>query len=159
MNELFIISGGQTGVDRAALDFALDNNIPCGGWCPKGRITEDGIIPDRYPLKETETRDYSQRTYRNVKNSDGTIVFVKDRIDKGTGNTIDFAEQLDKPLYLVHLNMNIEDQQLGIYNWFIDNNIKKINIAGAKESHCPGIYKITRKFLDALYKYFKEEEK
>ncbi len=154
MDELYIISGGQTGVDRAALDFALNYGIPCGGWCPKGRIAEDGIIPEKYPLKETETKDYAQRTYRNVKNADGIIVLIRNNIDRGTGTTIDFAEQLDKPLYLVHLTMNIQDQQLGVFNWFIDNKIKKLNIAGPKESHSPGIYKLTYEFLESLYNHF-----
>ncbi len=155
IDKLFIISGGQTGVDRAALDFALENNIPCGGWCPKGRVAEDGIIDNKYPLFETETKDYSQRTYRNVKNSDGTLVFVKNNIDKGTGIAIDFAEQMDKPLYIVHLNMNVEDQEEGVFKWFKDNNIYKLNIAGSKESFCPGIYAITKNFLSIFFLKFK----
>jgi hypothetical protein len=148
INKLKIVSGGQTGVDRAALDFAMENHIECGGWCPKNRIAEDGTINEKYPLMETDTTDSSERTYRNVKDSDGTIVFVKNKIDEGTGLTIDFAEQMNKPLYIVHLTMNIEDQEAGVFNWFVENNIKTLNIAGAKESFCPGIYIETKEFLN-----------
>lgn len=156
INGFSIISGGQTGVDRAALDFALENHLPCGGWCPKGRLAEDGVIDKKYPLQETETKDYSQRTYRNVKQADGILVFVKERIDRGTGLTIDFAEQMDKPLYIVHLKMNVEDQEEGISKWFVGNNIHKLNIAGAKESFCPGIYQIARSFLQDFYNRFEK---
>src|SRR6266571_9073801 len=79
-----IVSGGQTGVDRAALDVALELGIPCGGWCPRGRRAEDGIIPERYPLIETPTTAYPQRTERNVRDSDGTLVLTVGRADGGT---------------------------------------------------------------------------
>ncbi len=153
-NNLKIVSGGQTGVDRAALDFAMENGIECGGWCPKGRIAEDGPINEIYPLTETETADSSVRTFKNVKDSDGTIVFIKNKIDEGTGLTIDYAEQLNKPLYIVHLTMNIEDQEAGVFNWFLDNKIRVLNIAGAKESFCPGIYKETKDFLRKFLEIF-----
>ncbi len=155
MSRLFpIVSGGQTGVDRAALDFALEKGIVCSGWCPKGRLAEDGVIDERYPLKETETIDFAQRTLRNVKMSDGSLIFVKNRIDNGTGQTLDFVEQFDKPLYIVHLNMNLEDQKKGVMAWLTDGNIKILNVAGPKESFCPGIYQITRHFLETFYERF-----
>jgi hypothetical protein len=69
-----IISGGQTGVDRGALDAALEASFPCGGWCPKGRKAEDGPIPARYPLKEMDGPAYRLRTERNVRDSDGTLI-------------------------------------------------------------------------------------
>src|SRR5262245_51361441 len=82
-----IVSGGQTGVDRAALDVALELGIPCGGWCPKGRLAEDGPIPERYPLKETTLRVYPQRTEWNVRDSDGTLVLAQHIKPKSrTGN-------------------------------------------------------------------------
>jgi predicted Rossmann-fold nucleotide-binding protein len=71
-----IISGGQTGVDRAALDVALELGIPCGGWCPKGRLAEDGSIDLRYPLKETNSSEYRERTEKNVEDSDGTLILT-----------------------------------------------------------------------------------
>lgn len=79
-----IISGGQTGADRAALDTALEHNFPCGGWCPKGRRAEDGTIAPRYPLKETDVYDYPVRTELNVKESDGTLVITKGKPTGGT---------------------------------------------------------------------------
>ena len=79
MNRNFkIVSGGQSGVDRAALDFALENKIPCGGWCPKGRLAEDGRIHHRYPLRETSSTDYRVRTQANVEDSDGTLILYFD---------------------------------------------------------------------------------
>ncbi|UBM61426.1 putative molybdenum carrier protein [Candidatus Sulfidibacterium hydrothermale] len=145
-----IISGGQTGVDRAALDFAIEHGITCSGWCPKGRRAEDGTIPEHYPLKETESRYYSERTKRNVQESDGLLVFLLDKPDTGTFEAIDYAEKYDKPVYVVHLTMNIEDQQTGLLNMLEENHIEAVNIVGPRESNSPGIYQKTKDFLDHL---------
>src|SRR5262245_54833883 len=91
-----IISGGQSGVDRAALDVALELGIPCGGWCPKGRRAEDGPLPDRYPLDETQTSFYPERTRRNVRDSDGTLILADGAAKGGTALTIELAEQMQK---------------------------------------------------------------
>lgn len=88
-----IISGGQTGVDRAALDAALQLGIPCGGWCPKGRKAKDGPIPDRYPLKETESGSYPVRTEMNVRDSDGTLILTWGRPTGGTALTVRLARR------------------------------------------------------------------
>ena len=88
-----IISGGQTGVDRAALDAALEYNFPCGGWCPKGRLAEDGIISQKYPLKETESSEYEVRTKLNVRGSDGTLILTWGKPTGGTTLTVEFAKQ------------------------------------------------------------------
>ncbi len=151
LKSLRIVSGGQTGVDRAALDFALENKLDCFGWCPKGRRAEDGIIPSFYPLKETKSSDTRERTLKNVEISDGVLVFLLDTPDKGTVRTIDYAEMLNKPIYIVHLTMNREDQETGILNLLEGNRISILNIAGPRESKSPGIYNKTKSFLDDLY--------
>src|SRR5438876_4889366 len=88
-----IVSGGQTGVDRAALDVALELGIPCGGWCPKGRRAEDGRIPLRYPLEETTLNIYPQRTEWNVRDSDGTLVLTTGRPEGGSALTNELARR------------------------------------------------------------------
>src|SRR4051794_16307480 len=98
-----IISGGQTGVDRAALDVALELDLPCGGWCPRGRRSEDGAIPDRYPLSETPSEEYPERTEWNVRDSDGTLILTRGTPDRGTALTQRLANRHRKPLFVVDL--------------------------------------------------------
>lgn len=135
---LKIISGGQSGVDRAALDFCLENNIPCGGWCPKGRMAEDGRIPDKYPLIETQSEDYTERTRLNVEHSDGTLIIYRAEMDKGTKLTLDIINAMKKPYFSNDLSLNIDP--VIVKNWLINNAISTVNIAGPRESNCPGIY-------------------
>src|SRR3954447_14624932 len=92
-----IVSGGQTGVDRAALDVALALGIPCGGWCPRGRGAEDGLIPERYPLVETPAADASQRTRWNVRDSDGTLILAWGEPTGGTLLTVQACRETGKP--------------------------------------------------------------
>src|SRR4051812_7853330 len=93
-----IISGGQTGADRAALDFALQRHIPHGGWCPKGRLAEDGGIPPRYQLRETPGPDSIQRTEWNVRDSDGTVIFsIKELLSGGSKQTARLVARHRKP--------------------------------------------------------------
>src|SRR5438445_1429872 len=92
-----VISGGQTGVDRAALDVALELGVPAGGWCPKGRKAEDGSLAPRYPLTETPSEEYWQRTEWNVRDSDGTLVLTRGAPTEGTAYTIEVAKKLGKP--------------------------------------------------------------
>src|SRR5262245_55320595 len=101
---LEIRSGGQTGVDRAALDVALELGLPCGGWCPRGRRAEDGPIPDHYPLRETRSPAYPVRTRWNVRDSDGTLILTRGRPDRGTLLTEELARDMGKPLLVVGLN-------------------------------------------------------
>src|SRR6516225_6787777 len=96
-----IVSGGQTGVDRAALDFALESGVPCGGWCPATRKAEDGPISARYPLTETPTDDYAQRTEWNVRDSDATLVLTHGIPAGGTALTIACAKRDGKPCLVI----------------------------------------------------------
>lgn len=156
MKFLQIISGGQTGVDRAALDFALQNGVDCDGWCPQGRISEDGPIDIKYPLNETKSSNPEERTKRNVSDSDGVLILVDDKMDLGTVLTIDFAEISGKPLYLVHLRMNRADQEEGISSFIEEYKLEKINIAGPRESNSPGIYDKATAFLNELFWKYKK---
>lgn len=137
-------------MDRAALDFALENKIDCFGWCPKGRKAEDGIIPYSYPLKEAETSCYKSRTLKNVEESQGLLVFIDGEPDKGTILAIDHAEEQNKPIYIIHLSMNVEDQETGILDLFEDQCVTIVNIVGPRESNSPGIYQKTKIFLEEL---------
>lgn len=136
---LKIVSGGQTGVDRAALDAALACGLPIGGWCPAGRRAEDGPIPQRYPLVETGSARYPQRTAWNVRDSDATLILTLRELDSGSKLTAEVAQRLGKPCLVASLNSypdTIDLQEL--LPWTVDDAV--LNIAGPRESRCPGIY-------------------
>ena len=139
---LQIVSGGQTGVDRAALDAALECGFPCGGWCPKGRRAEDGPLPARYPLKEMDSPAYPARTARNVRDSDGTLILLRGRSDRGTALTRKLAEEAGKPLLAVDLEDTAPETAVRrILSWTREHRIETLNAAGPRESGCPGIYR------------------
>jgi hypothetical protein len=142
-----IASGGQTGVDRAALDAAQALGLPSGGWCPRGRLAEDGSIDARYPLQETPSDDYSQRTEWNVRDSDGTLVLTRGRASGGTAYTIAIARRLGKPLLV--LDMEQEPDPLALRAWSSAEGIATLNVAGPRESQRPGIHEQARRFLAA----------
>lgn len=136
-----IISGGQTGVDRAALDVAIKLNIPHGGWCPKGRLSESGKIPQKYLLQETESSDYSERTLLNIKDSDGTLILVPTvpiKVTDGTILTLQEVDKQQKPFLVIDLSKKIEIDLIA--DWIKDNCIETLNIAGPRESQSSGIY-------------------
>jgi len=140
-----IVSGGQTGVDRAALDVALALARPCGGWCPKGRRAEDGPLPPRYPLIETPSEDYAQRTEWNVRDADGTLVLTRGQPTEGTAMTIELATCLKKPCLIVELAT--PTHVAAVHVWAVANQVRVLNVAGPRESKCPGIYQQALAFL------------
>ena len=144
-----LVSGGQTGVDRAALDTALALEMPCGGWCPKGRLAEDGPIPARYPLTETRSPDYAQRTEWNVRDSDATLVLVRGVARGGTRATIDFARALGRPYRVVVLGR--APAFATTTAWLGRNHVRVLNVAGPRESQSPGIYRAARAHLQGLF--------
>ncbi len=133
-----LVSGGQTGVDRAALDAAIQLGIPCGGWCPKGRRAEDGAIAPRYPLQETPSGEYAQRTEWNARDSDGTLVLTRGQPTQWTAFTIDAAQRLRKPCLVLDLADSPGAESVA--QWLTRNNIRVLNVAGPREEKCPGIY-------------------
>ena len=143
-----IVSGGQTGVDRAALDVALELGIPCGGWCPRGRRAEDGVIPDRYPLQETPWDGYPQRTAWNVRDTDATLVLTLGEPDRGTALTIRLARANGKPCLVLDLGEGngVEEARA----WLGENGVGVLNVAGPRESSAAGIHDRAAEFLRRL---------
>jgi hypothetical protein len=135
-------------VDRAALDVALESGIPCGGWCPKGRLAEDGVIDARYPLRETPTAEYAQRTAWNVRDSDGTLVLTWGPPTNGTALTVLVAEEQGKPHFVVDLAET--DDLEPAREWVEAESIRVLNVAGPRASKCPEICQLTKDFLTRL---------
>jgi len=143
-----IVSGGQTGVDRAALDVALELGIGCGGWCPAGRAAEDGVIDARYPLHETSSADPAQRTEWNVRDSDATLILTSGSASPGTELTVEAARRLGRPLYTFHAG---SPEDVGMFRrWLQVYRVRTLNVAGPRESEAPGIYAESRRILTAL---------
>ena len=143
-----IISGGQTGVDQAALDVAIELNISHGGWIPKGRKTEDGILPDKYQLKEMPTASYPPRTEKNILDSDGTLIICHGKLTGGSALTRKMAKKHDRPL--LHLDMDklsVSDASKTTASWIGRNNVQVLNVAGSRASKNPEIYKTTVEIL------------
>ena len=145
-----IISGGQTGVDRAALDFAIEHDLPYSGFVPKGRWAEDGRISDQYQtLKESDSTDPAERTRLNVMNAEAVLVITRGTPDGGTKLTVALAKQCGKPLMVIDLAQEslFYDDLVLRYEEFVRG--KETMIAGPRESKCPGIYTDTLAFLRA----------
>jgi hypothetical protein len=143
-----IISGGQTGADRAALDFAMENGIPHGGWIPKGRLTEEGPLDSKYQLQETETSHYEERTEKNVLDSDATLIFYYKELTGGSLVTFFFAEKKLRPVLKIDLNQSRDIQKTK--DWLMENKVKVLNIAGPRASNAPLIYSDVKKYLQEL---------
>jgi hypothetical protein len=139
-----IVSGGQTGVDRGALEAAIALGIAHGGWCPRGRLAEDGSIPSRYELVENDSSNYKVRTAQNVEDSDATLILHQRPISGGTLLTKRVAARLRKPYTIVE----IDDQNIdSIRNWLQETRPLVLNIAGPRESLEPGIETRSAEFL------------
>jgi predicted Rossmann-fold nucleotide-binding protein len=152
-----VISGGQTGVDRAGLDTAMKAGIPVGGYCPKGRSAEDGRIPDIYPLQELESPEFHYRTEKNVSEADGTLILNKGTLTEGTRLTYDYALQHGKPHLVVQLDSNHLIAPVDVIRWIHGQQIKTLNIAGPRESKfSEGIYNETCTYLEQVFNALKE---
>jgi len=144
------VSGGQTGADRAALDWALKRGLTCGGWCPKGRKAEDGVIEAKYPLKESSSSSYLQRTEWNVRDSDGTVVFsLAPKLTGGSLKTVEFARKHNKPW--IHVSAVDPDPAGRLRRFLEDNVIDILNIAGPRKSKEPGIAEFVSRILDQVF--------
>jgi hypothetical protein len=133
-----VVSGGQTGADRAALDWAIEHGIAHGGWCPRGRRAEDGEIPQRYRLRETPLRDYQQRTRWNVRDSDATLIFSRAaELSGGSAYTARCAERIRRPWQHVHPGT---DGVAAIRSFLEQHAVRTLNIAGPRVSTDPAIY-------------------
>ncbi|HEY2711490.1 MAG TPA: putative molybdenum carrier protein [Chthoniobacterales bacterium] len=148
-----IISGGQTGVDRAALDVARSLGIECGGWCPEGRLAEDGRISLFYPLQEVVGGGYLERTERNVRESDGTVIIHAGELRGGTRATFDFCRTSAKPALIIDTNRSSAAKAVDDLHEFVrGNRPATLNVAGPRESEWPHGYEITREILTRFLK-------
>jgi hypothetical protein len=143
-----IVSGGQTGADRAALDFAIAHDIPHGGWCPKGRMAEDGPIDPRYQLQETPTRSYRQRTEWNVRDSDGTVVFsIASVLTGGSKKTVLLAHKHGKPVLHLSRDGGLASPEQVLLHFIEHYAIKVLNVAGPRASKEPEVYGFVEQVL------------
>lgn len=149
-----INSGGQTGVDRAALDFAMERGFEVGGFVPQGRIAEDGTIPARYVnLVETESDDPSERTRLNIENSDATLIISRGPLGGGSALTFDIARSFEKPV--IHIDL-VDDQIVEAAReaqaWLDSRHCRRLNIAGPRASEDSEIYDLTLQLLREVFK-------
>lgn len=147
-----VVSGAQTGVDRAALDVALELGIPCGGWVPQGRIDENGRIPDRYPgLEETVSADWNERTEANVRDSDGTLIISRGSLSGGSLYTAEIAERLGRPS--LHLDLLRDTPETAVdeaRRWLARHGIEVLNVAGPRASKDPDLNGLATRLLRDL---------
>lgn len=144
-----VVSGGQTGVDRAALDAALNAGLPIGGYCPAGRLAEDGRVPYHYPLVEMADGGYAERTEQNVIESDGTLILNMGALSEGTLLTAEYAEKHGKPCLI--LEMDDTPTTAIVTEWLNRNDIAILNVAGPRESKSPGIYQRVFRYLGEVF--------
>jgi|CXWL01.1.fsa_nt_gi hypothetical protein len=143
-----IISGGQTGVDRGALDAAIFLGLDHGGWCPRGRLAEDGQIPLRYQLTESDSAKYPVRTAQNVIDSDGTLILYQGELQGGTSLTLRLASEYGKPCLPIDLDGPVDYP--ATRRWIAKHAIEVLNVAGPRESSAFGIADAARSFIVRL---------
>jgi hypothetical protein len=147
-----IISGGQTGVDRAALDAAIKLAVAHGGWIPKGRLTEDGPLPDIYKLKESRSSGYAERTAQNVQDADGTLIISRGPLTGGSEYTREMAVKHKRPWLHIDLSQMAAFQAASAINqWVLQNEIEILNVAGPRASKDPGIYPEALNIIESAY--------
>ena len=149
-----IISGGQTGVDRAALDVALKHGIESGGWCPTGRLDEIGRIPDRYPVEELEDGGFIERTLQNIKDSDGTVIIYPGKLSGGTEQTLHFCVEQRRPHELIDAS-NVSTQKAAqlIADFVRENKIGILNVAGPRQTEWPEGYDYASRVMSAFLQH------
>ena len=146
-----IVSGGQTGVDRAALDVALSHGIECGGWCPAGRLDEFGRIPDRYPVRELTVDGFNERTLQNVKDSDGTVIICVGKPVGGTERTVRFCVDLQRPYETIDGSKKSAEDAGKVMAAFVHkHNIGVLNVAGPRQSEWAHAYSYASSVLDSF---------
>lgn len=146
-----IVSGGQTGADQAGLDWAIVHGIPHGGWCPKGRKTEDGALDERYLVMETPSSNYLERTEWNVRDSDATVIFTMiEELSGGSKRTAEFAEKLGKPWF--HFKPRVDPKYLA--RFLTRHQVIVLNVAGSRESTSEGIGDLVARALDQALALF-----
>ena len=144
-----IISGGQTGVDRAALDVALKHGIDCGGSCPSGRFDEFGKIPDRYPVRELEHGGFTERTLQNVKDSDGTVIIYSAELSGGTEQTVRFGVEQQRPYQLIDASKISAEGAVSLIADFVRKHaIDVLNVGGPRQSEWSGGYEYAFRALE-----------
>lgn len=153
-----IISGGQTGADRAALDAAIALGIPHGGWVPRGRAAEDGRLPDKYELQEMPSKSYPERTEQNVIDSDGTIIISHGDLTGGSALTMRLAKEHNRPCAHIDLDkVSITEAVKFISSWLVLFKIETLNVAGSRASKHPEIYLDTYHILGAVLRPLDEK--
>ena len=150
-SEFKIVSGGQTGVDRAALDVAMQMGIETGGWCPKDRRAEDGRIPEHYQLTETRSSEVHVRTQRNVESSSATLVITRGAPIGGTRFTVETAQSIRRPVLVIDLDDHLVDPVVTILEWLHQTTPRVLNVAGPRESGAPGIGRETHIILEEVF--------
>lgn len=145
-----IISGGQTGADQAALDFALQSGIPHGGWIPRGRMTENGPLDPKYALRQTSEARYEVRTERNVLEADATLIFHFGPLAGGSLLTWELAQRHAKPVRAIRLDAGPADPG-EIRRWLAERGVRILNVAGSRASHAPQIGPAVREFLSRVF--------